>query len=65
MFFAPWHQEGWVLGVLTSIIVRKLTPCAARLGRKVLWADDLAPFSSDKILADFGLRLWRCPQGPP
>ena len=49
-------REG-VLGVPTSIIVRNLTPSGARLARKVLWGDNLTPFSSDKILADFGLRL--------
>ena len=26
----------------------------------VVTLDEFAPFSSDKILADFGLRLWRC-----
>ena len=49
--FAPWHLLGWVLGVLFFIIVRNWTPSGARLGRKVLWDDDVAPFSSDKIRA--------------
>ena len=51
VFFAPWRQDGWVLGVLPSIIVRNWAPCGAGLARKVLWDDDLAPFSSDKIRA--------------
>ena len=50
-FFAPWRQDGWVLGVPPSIIVRNRAPCGAGLARKVLWDDDLAPFSSDKIRA--------------
>ena len=48
-FFAPWRQDGWVLGVPPSIIVRNRAPCVARLARKVLQDDNLAPFSSDKI----------------
>ena len=50
-FFAPWRQDGWVLGLPPSIIVRNRAPCGAGLARKVLWDDDLAPFSSDKIRA--------------
>ena len=50
-FFAPWRQDGWVLGVPPSIIVRNRAPCGAGLARKVLWDDDLAPFCSDKIRA--------------
>jgi len=50
-FFAPWRQDGWVLGVPPSIIVRNRAPCGAGLARKVLWDDNLAPFSSDKIRA--------------
>ena len=50
-FFGPWRQDGWVLGVLPSIIVRNRAPCGAGLARKVLWDDNLAPFSSDKIQA--------------
>ena len=42
-----------VLGAPSSIIVRNCTPSGARLGRKVLWDDDVAPFSSDKICEDF------------
>ena len=52
-FFAPWRQDGWVLGVPPSIIVRNQAPCGAGLARKVLWDDNLAPFSSDKICEDF------------
>ena len=51
LFFAPWCQDGWVLGVPPSIIVRNRAPCGAGLARKVLWDDDLAPFSSNKIRA--------------
>ena len=51
LFFAPWRQDGWVLGVPPSIIVRNRAPCGAGLARKVFWDDDLAPFSSDKIRA--------------
>ena len=51
MFFAPWHQEGWVLGVPSCIIVSNVTPKGDRLMRKVLQGDNLAPFSSDKIQA--------------
>ena len=51
MFFAPWHQEGWVLGVPSCIIVSNVTPKGDRLMRKVLQGDNLAPFSSDKIRA--------------
>ena len=40
-----------VLGLPASIIVRNRAPCGAGLARKVLWDDDLAPFSSDKIRA--------------
>ena len=50
-FFASWRQDGWVLGVPPSIIVRNRAPCGAGLARKVLWDDNLAPFSSDKIRA--------------
>ena len=50
-FFAPWRQDEWVLGVPPSIIVGNRGPCGARLARKVLWDDNLAPFSSDKIRA--------------
>ena len=50
-FSAPWRQDGWVLGVPPSIIVMNRAPCGAGLARKVLWDDDLAPFSSDKIRA--------------
>ena len=53
LFFAPWRQDGWVFGVPPSIIVRNWAPCGAGLARKVLWDDDLAPFSSDKICEDF------------
>ena len=49
--FAPWRQDGWVLLVPPSIIVRTRAPCGAGLARKVLWDDNLAPFSSDKIRA--------------
>ena len=65
VFLAPWHQEGWVLGVPLYVLVGKWTPGGAGLVMKVLWDDNLTPFSGDKILADFGLRLWRCTQGPP
>ena len=51
VFFAPWRQDGWVLGVSFSNIVRNRAPCGARLARKVLQDDNLAPFSSDKIRA--------------
>ena len=51
MFFAPWHKEGWVLGVPSCIIVSNVTPKGDRLIRKVLQCDNLAPFSSDKIRA--------------
>ena len=50
-FFGPWRQDGWVLGVPPSIIVRNRAPCSAGLARKVFWDDDLAPFSRDKIQA--------------
>ena len=50
-FFGPWLQYGWVLGVSFSNIVRNRAPCGARLARKVLQDDNLAPFSSDKIRA--------------
>ena len=50
-FFAPWHQDGWVLGLPPSIIVRNRAPFGAGLARKVLWDDNLSPFSSDKIRA--------------
>ena len=50
-FFGPWRQDEWVLGVPPSIIVRNRAPCGAGLARKVLWDDNLAPFSSDKIRA--------------
>ena len=51
LFLAPWQQEGWVLGVSTSIIVRNLTPNGPWLIRVCLQEDNLAPFSSDKIRA--------------
>ena len=51
VFLAPWHQEGWVLGVPSCIIVSNVTPKGDRLMRKVLQGDNLAPFSSDKIQA--------------
>ena len=51
VFLAPWRQDGWVLGVPPSIIVKNRAPCGAGLARKVLWDDNLAPFSSDKIRA--------------
>ena len=50
-FFAPWRQDGWVLGVPPYIIVRNRAPCGAGLARKVFWDDNLSPFSSDKIRA--------------
>ena len=50
-FYGPWRQDGWVLGLPPSIIVRNRAPFGAGLARKVLWEDDLAPFSSDKIRA--------------
>ena len=50
-FFVTWHQEGWVLGVLPSIIVSNLTPKGDGLKRKVLQGENLAPFGSDKIRA--------------
>ena len=51
LFFAPWRQDGWVLWVPPSVIVRNWAPCGAGLAGKVLWDDNLAPFSSDKIRA--------------
>ena len=51
MFFAPWRQEGWVLGVPPSIIVSNLTPHGDGPMRKVSQDDNPAPFSSDKIRA--------------
>ena len=69
---------GGGLGVPLYVIPRNLTPSGTRLMRKVLQDDTLAPFSSDKIrakivrvmaadkiLADFGLRLWRALRAPP
>ena len=50
-FYGPWRQDGWVLGLPPSIIVKNRAPFGAGLARKVLWEDDLAPFSSDKIRA--------------
>ena len=47
--FGPLAPREGVWGVPTSIIVRNLTPTGARLARKVLQDDNLAPFSSDKI----------------
>ena len=52
-FFGPWRQDGWVLGVPPSIIVRNRAPCGDGLARKVLWDYHLASFSSDKICEDF------------
>ena len=49
--FGPLVPREGVWGVPTSIIVRNLTPSGARLARKVLWGDNLTPFSSDKIRA--------------
>ena len=51
--FGPLAPREGVWGVPTSIIVRNLTPTGARLARKVLQDDNLAPFSSDKICEDF------------
>ena len=51
MFLAPWHHKGWFLRVPPSIIVSTWTRSGAGLVMKVLWDDDLAPFSSDKIRA--------------
>ena len=62
--FGPLASKGVVLWVLPSIIENnfsKWTPSGAGLVIKVLWDDNLAPFSSNKILADFGLRLWTWP----
>ena len=39
------------MGVPLYVILRNLTPSGARLMRKVLQDDTLAPFSSDKIRA--------------
>ena len=50
-FYGLWRQDGWVLWLPPSIIVRNRAPFGAGLARKVLWEDDLAPFSSDKIRA--------------
>ena len=50
-FYGPWRQDGWVLGLPPSIIVRNRAPFGAGLARKVLFDDNLSPFSSDKIRA--------------
>ena len=50
-FYGLWRQDGWLLWLPPSIKVRNLDPFGAGLARKVLWDDDLAPFSSDKIRA--------------
>ena len=34
-FYGPWRQDGWVLGVPPSIIVRNRAPFGAGLARKV------------------------------
>ena len=52
-FYGPWRQDGWVLGLPASIIVRNRAPFGAGLDRKVLWDDNLAPFISDKIRAKY------------
>ena len=51
VFFASWRQNGVFWGVSSPILVRNRAPCGARLARKVLQDDNLAPFSSDKIRA--------------
>ena len=51
LFFGPWRQDGWVLGVQPSIIMRNRALCGAGLARKVFWDDNFAPLSSDKIRA--------------
>ena len=50
-FYGLWRQDGWVLWLPPSIIVRNRDPFGAGLARKVLWDGNLAPFSSDKIRA--------------
>ena len=47
MFSALWRG----FGVPPYVILRSLTPIGARLARKVLRDDNLAPISSDKIRA--------------
>ena len=49
--FAPWCQDGWVLGVPALHYSEESAPCGAGLARKVLLDDNLSPFSSDKIRA--------------
>ena len=49
--FCPLTVRGGVWWVSPSIIVRNWTPSGARLARKVVWDDNLAPLSSDKIRA--------------
>ena len=51
VFLAPLAPREGVWGAPTSIIVRNLTPSGARQARKVLWGDNLTPFSSNKIRA--------------
>ena len=51
MFLALWHHKGWFFRVPPSIIVSTWTPSGAGLVMKVLWDDNLTPFSSDKIRA--------------
>ena len=46
---APRAGGGGLGGVPSYVIVRNQTPSGGRLARKVLWDDNLAPFSSDKI----------------
>ena len=47
----PGITRGGFLWVQPSIIVSNWTPSGAELVMKVLWDDNLAPFSSDKIRA--------------